>query len=268
MSEKNQDKYPPQSPPPPYSSTVPQGQPHGYEQPPPPQGYSHATGYQPVPQGYAQQGYPQTQHHGKQPMYGGQGQTVVVAQPVPSTMIVTTAQPRPSNCPNSAADSGNMQSAEQSARTARNLTILTVVLEKTELGVYPSAPEAYHQVGYPAPEEQHSDKYLAQSPPPPYASTVPQGQQYGQYPQGHSQLHGICTARLPQTQHYGKQLMYGDQEQTVVVAQPVPSTMIVTTAEPRPFNWLIPAILACLCCFWPTGICAIVAACNSNKAAD
>lgn len=162
--------------------------------------------------------------------------------------------------------------------------------EAIGLPVYPSAPEAYHQVGYPAPEGQHSEKYPAQSPPPPYASTTPQGQQYGQYPQGYSHPQGYAQPPppqgyshasgyqpvpqgyaqqgYPQTQHYGNQPMYGGQGQTVVVAQPVPSTMIVTTAQPRPSNWLIPAILACLCCFWPTGICAIVAACNANSAAD
>ncbi|XP_063401474.1 proline-rich transmembrane protein 1-like [Mytilus trossulus] len=167
--------------------------------------------------------------------------------------------------------------------------------EATGLAVYPSAPEAYHHVGYPAPEGQHSDKYPANSPPPPYASTVPQGQQHGQYPQGYSQpqgygqppppqgyshasgyqpvpqgyaQQGYPQQGYPQTQQYGKQPMYGGQGQTIVVSQPVPSTMIVTTAQSRPSNWLIPAILACLCCFWPTGICAIVAACNSNSAAD
>ncbi|XP_071120587.1 proline-rich transmembrane protein 1-like [Mytilus edulis] len=164
MSEKNQDKCPAQSPPPPYASTAPQNQqceqypqgysqPHGYSQLQLSQGYSHGTGYQSVAQGYEQQGYPQTQHYGQHPMYGGQGQNVVVSQPVPSTMIVTIAQTRPSNwiipailaclfcfwptgicaivaafISNSAADSGNMQSAEKSARTAKNLTILSVVL--------------------------------------------------------------------------------------------------------------------------------------------
>ncbi|XP_071120588.1 proline-rich transmembrane protein 1-like [Mytilus edulis] len=164
MSEKNQDKCPAESAPPPYASIVPQGQqyeqyPQGYSQTQeyaqiqPPQGYSHGTGYQPVAQGYEQQGYPQTQHSGQQPMYGGQGQHVVVAQPVPSTMIMTTVQSKPfgwfipallaffccfwptgigaivAACiSNRAAGSGNIQSAEQSAMIARNLTILNVVL--------------------------------------------------------------------------------------------------------------------------------------------
>lgn len=84
------DKFPAESTPPPYASTIPQGQqyeqyPQGYSQTheyaqiQPPQGYSHGTGYQPVAQGYEQQDYPQTQHYGQQPMYGGQGPFVVVS---------------------------------------------------------------------------------------------------------------------------------------------------------------------------------------------
>ena len=31
--------------------------------------------------------------------------------------------------------------------------------------------------------------------------------------------------------------------------------------EPAPHrDWMTPAVLACLCCFWPTGICAIMSA--------
>lgn len=44
------------------------------------------------------------------------------------------------------------------------------------------------------------------------------------------------------------------------VAQPMPVTSVMTTSQPRPTNYLVPAILTCLCCFWPTGICAILAA--------
>ncbi|CAG2208832.1 PRRT1 [Mytilus edulis] len=128
--------------------------------------------------------------------------------------------------------------------------------------------------------EKNQDKYATESPPPPYASTAPQNQQYEQYPHGYSQTHEYTQLQPPQGYshgtgypsvaqgYYGQQPMYGGQGQNVVVSQPVPSTMIVTIAQPRPSNWLIPAILAFLCCFWPTGICAIVAACNSNSAAD
>ncbi|XP_052065307.1 proline-rich transmembrane protein 1-like [Mytilus californianus] len=146
--------------------------------------------------------------------------------------------------------------------------------EKNQDEIYPSAPPAYNQ-------GQHSENCPAQSPPSYYVSNEQQGQQYGQYSQGYSQRHGYEQPPapqgyshaagyqpVPQTQHYGKQPMYGGQGQGVVVAQPVPSTMIVTTAQPRPSNWIIPAVLACICCFWPTGICAIVAASNSNSAAD
>lgn len=33
--------------------------------------------------------------------------------------------------------------------------------------------------------------------------------------------------------------------------------MVVTTV-PAPRNWMVPAVLSCLCCFWPTGIFAIM----------
>ncbi|CAC5385734.1 PRRT1 [Mytilus coruscus] len=195
MNDKNQEKnglgdYPAQTQgynsagytekpnqPPPYDSNTqgygqpqgyaqpphPQGynQPLGYAQPPPPQGYSQSAGYQPVPQSYTQQGYPQTQQYRNQPVYGGQGHNVIVAQPVPVTSVMTTSQPRPTNwlvpailtclccfwptgicailaarSANQAADEGNMQFAQEKANKARNLIIITVILGAVCLAVF------------------------------------------------------------------------------------------------------------------------------------
>ncbi|XP_045205342.2 proline-rich transmembrane protein 1-like isoform X2 [Mercenaria mercenaria] len=41
-------------------------------------------------------------------------------------------------------------------------------------------------------------------------------------------------------------------------------TLIIQT---RPPNYMIPSILACLCCFWPTGLCAIYYANEANNMA-
>ncbi|XP_062592942.1 proline-rich transmembrane protein 1-like isoform X1 [Saccostrea cucullata] len=51
----------------------------------------------------------------------------------------------------------------------------------------------------------------------------------------------------------------------VVVSQPGPAIMVIS--RPARQDWTIPAILSCLCCFWPTGIFAIFAACKANAAA-
>jgi uncharacterized membrane protein YqaE (UPF0057 family) len=47
----------------------------------------------------------------------------------------------------------------------------------------------------------------------------------------------------------------------VVTTQPVAGVVTVGT---RPPDYLIPSILACLCCFWPTGIFAIYYALRVN----
>ncbi|VDH99158.1 Hypothetical predicted protein, partial [Mytilus galloprovincialis] len=278
-------KYPANSPPPPYASTVPQGQqhgqypqghgqPHGYGQPPPQQGYSHASGYQPVPQGYAQQGYPQqgypqTQQYGKQPMYGGQGQTVVVSQPVPSTMIVTTAQPRPSNylvpailaclccfwptgiCAIVAASKQNVKNIENQFPT---VFYKFKIYQHKQISVFPHHFDdvkdgtIYNKVVHLTERLRNmSEKNQAE----PMA---------------------VSRFTIPDMPEKSKKLYNGNVLCSVIhsprVAQPVPSTIIMTTAQSKPFDWFIPALLACFCCFWPTGICAIVAACVSNRAAD
>ncbi|XP_062616094.1 proline-rich transmembrane protein 1-like [Saccostrea cucullata] len=52
----------------------------------------------------------------------------------------------------------------------------------------------------------------------------------------------------------------------VVVTQPVPTTVVVS--QPPQRNWMVPAILTCLCCFWPTGIVAIYSAYRAKEAAS
>lgn len=47
------------------------------------------------------------------------------------------------------------------------------------------------------------------------------------------------------------------------ITQPGVVPMDVKRA-PQARDWMVPAVLSCLCCFWPTGICAIMAANNVN----
>ncbi|KAK3108288.1 hypothetical protein FSP39_004916 [Pinctada imbricata] len=94
--------------------------------------------------------------------------------------------------------------------------------------------------------------------PQPYGAPYPQGnpgtgqpQPYGApYPQGNP---GYPSAQQGYTAN-------------VVTVQPYPQTTAVVTG-PRPTNWMVPSILACIFCCWPIGICAIIAANNANDAA-
>lgn len=56
------------------------------------------------------------------------------------------------------------------------------------------------------------------------------------------------------------------QDQVMVPLVTQPGAMVINRA-PVTQNWMVPAVLTCLCCFWPTGICAIIAASNANQAA-
>ncbi|KAL3880759.1 hypothetical protein ACJMK2_032974 [Sinanodonta woodiana] len=46
-----------------------------------------------------------------------------------------------------------------------------------------------------------------------------------------------------------------------------PNTVIVTSGE-RPPNGMVLAILTCIFCFWPTGVCAIMYASQANSEVD
>ncbi|KAH3831224.1 proline-rich transmembrane protein 1-like isoform X2 [Dreissena polymorpha] len=95
---------------------------------------------------------------------------------------------------------------------------------------YPQPPQA----GYPGP------------PPPVYPQPPPgYGQQYG-YP--------------PPQQNFSAM----SSNQTVVVTnQPTGGTFAVVA---RPPDYMVPSVLACLFCFWPTGLFAIYFALQANTA--
>nr|XP_022287689.1 proline-rich transmembrane protein 1-like [Crassostrea virginica] len=85
--------------------------------------------------------------------------------------------------------------------------------------------------------------------------------QYNNYPTGYE--------FPPQGQYPGYNNGATDSWQrhdtTDVVTEPGPVSMVI---EPVPHrDWMTPAVLACLCCFWPTGICAIMSASKANDAA-
>lgn len=64
---------------------------------------------------------------------------------------------------------------------------------------------------------------------------------------------------------YPMQPQYGhNTNTTVVVNQPQTGTIII---QPRHPDYMVSSILACLCCFWPTGICAIYYANEANNLA-
>nr|XP_022288666.1 proline-rich transmembrane protein 1-like [Crassostrea virginica] len=65
--------------------------------------------------------------------------------------------------------------------------------------------------------------------------------------------------------NYGERDSWQRHDTTTVVTQTGPVPMVI---EPVPHcDWMIPAVLTCLCCFWPTGICAIISASKANAAA-
>lgn len=139
----------------------------------------------------------------------------------------------------------------------------------------PSAPEESVRKG---PEYTYSQSgYLPQPPGyTPYPQHVPTHP--GQVGYGHCLgYQQECEVQQPspmgnqrgygfqQTSHVGYPQGYGTQQSSTIVVTNQPNRILV--AHQRPTNWLIPAIFGCLC-FWPIGICAIVAANNANRAAD
>ncbi|XP_045205340.2 trafficking regulator of GLUT4 1-like [Mercenaria mercenaria] len=74
---------------------------------------------------------------------------------------------------------------------------------------------------------------------------------------------------VPSYQSIGTQQQSGSgqppsyQSTTYVVSrQPQPGGTVI-----RPPDYLIPSILACLCCFWPTELCAVIYASQANDMA-
>ncbi|KAK3603614.1 hypothetical protein CHS0354_017332 [Potamilus streckersoni] len=108
--------------------------------------------------------------------------------------------------------------------------------------------------------------------PPPYSTATGsfQGQQYpgqnNQYsyqPQNNTQYAAYANAQstqqLPQT-NYG----FSNMQNTVIVQSP--QTVSLQYQVPPP-DYTVSAWLACLCCFWPTGLIAIIKAHEANDAA-
>uniref|UniRef100_K1PVS9 Proline-rich transmembrane protein 1 n=1 Tax=Magallana gigas TaxID=29159 RepID=K1PVS9_MAGGI len=108
-------------------------------------------------------------------------------------------------------------------------------------------PPAYNQVTYP--NDQSNFTY---------------GNQYNQYP-GSSQYPSPGGAPYPGNQ-YQPQYNADGQVMTSVVTQPGAVPVVVNPVPPTK-DWMVPAVLTCLCCFWPTGIFAIMAASRANSAA-
>lgn len=102
----------------------------------------------------------------------------------------------------------------------------------------------------------------------------PQQQSYpaGYQPVSGGQQYGQPQYGQPGQPPYGQpgQPMYGQPgqpytTQQVIVSQPGQAGVIVT--QPRPPDYMIPSVLACLCCFCPTGLCAIYYASRANTLA-
>ncbi|XP_022288665.2 uncharacterized protein LOC111100846 [Crassostrea virginica] len=86
--------------------------------------------------------------------------------------------------------------------------------------------------------------------------------QYNQYPAGYSYP---SQGQYPGYTYGMKDGGQQSQDTITVVTQPGP---VPTVISPVPHqDWMVPAVLACLCCFWPTGICAIMSASKANSAA-
>lgn len=111
-------------------------------------------------------------------------------------------------------------------------------------------------------------QYPSNQYPPPDGTQYP-GNQYP--PPGSTQYPGNqyppqSGAPYPSNQYQPQYGAPGQQMMTTVVAQPGPVPVVVNTA-PRRTDYMVPAILSCLCCFCPTGIFAILAANRANTAA-
>nr|XP_034333583.1 proline-rich transmembrane protein 1-like isoform X3 [Crassostrea gigas] len=106
--------------------------------------------------------------------------------------------------------------------------------------------------------------------PPPYNEATNQNDQLmltyenqnNQYPGG-NQFSSPGGGPYPVSQHQS-QCTPQDQVMRPLVKQPGAN---VITRDPNTINWMVPAVLACLCCFWPAGIVAIHYASKANEAA-
>lgn len=132
-----------------------------------------------------------------------------------------------------------------------------------QYGQYPGGQYQGNQ--YPPPD---GTQYPSNQYPPPGGAQYPSSQypppggiQYpgNQYPQQGG-------AQYPSNQYQPQYGVPGQPMMTTVVAQPGSVPMVVNTTRPRT-DYMVPAVLSCLCCFCPTGIFAILAASRANSAA-
>ncbi|XP_045206915.2 trafficking regulator of GLUT4 1-like [Mercenaria mercenaria] len=124
------------------------------------------------------------------------------------------------------------------------------------------APKRYHSgqkpTGYPPKQTVYS---LQQSGYPQQLSGYPPHQP-GYPPQQPGYLLQQPGYLLQQTGFV--QLPYTNTNAAVIVNQPLTGTTII---KPRHPDYMLASIFACLCCFWPTAICAIYFANKANNRA-
>lgn len=73
------------------------------------------------------------------------------------------------------------------------------------------------------------------------------------------------SSAYPSYQQYGTQ-SFVQNNTTVVVGQPTTTSTVIV--QVRPSDYLMSSVLACLFCFWPTGLLAIYFAWESRQLAD
>lgn len=138
-------------------------------------------------------------------------------------------------------------------------------------------PPSYNQTDNPNDQTnftygyQHSQypggQYQGNQYPPPGGTQYP-GNQYpppsgAQYPG--NQFPPPGGAPYPGHQYQPQYGAPGQQMTTTMVTQPGAVPMVVNNATRT--DYMVPAVLSCLCCFCPTGIFAILAANRANNAA-
>ncbi|XP_045204750.2 uncharacterized protein LOC123557378 [Mercenaria mercenaria] len=130
----------------------------------------------------------------------------------------------------------------------------------------------HNEYGQP-PYSQPGQPPYGQPGPPPYGQPgQPPYVQPGQPPYGQPGQPPYGPHWQPGQPPYGQpgQPPYGPpgqpySTQQVVISQPGQTGMIIT--QPRPPDYMIPSILACFCCFCPTGLCAIYYAHRASQLA-
>ncbi|XP_056013130.1 proline-rich transmembrane protein 2-like isoform X6 [Ostrea edulis] len=97
------------------------------------------------------------------------------------------------------------------------------------------------------------------------------GVPHGQPPEPTQKSDDPYNAGYNQPSAYGQQPpAYGQQHTTYGYPISTSTNVVVTNNVATPVvihrgsDWLVPAVLSCLFCFWPTGICAIMAAVNAR----